>query len=68
MGDVAGKGFVVEDAVSKGATVLPRCKGAATGWDGGKRLAESYAFLLSGICVFMYDEWLVSTAFRAGDL
>ena len=68
MGDEICEGFLVEDAVSKGTPVLPRCKGAATGWDGGKRLAESYAFLLSGICVFMYDKWLVSTAFRAGDL
>ena len=68
MGDVGGEGFVVEDAVSKGATVLPRCKGASMGWDGGKGLAETDTCLLSGKCVFMYDEWLVSTAFRAGDL
>ena len=68
MGDEICEGFLVEDAVSKGTKVLPRCKGAANGWDGGKGLAESDAFLLSGKCVFIYDEWLVSTAFRAGDL
>ena len=68
MGDEICEGFVVEDAVSKGTKVLPRCKGAAMGWDGGKGPAETDTFLLSGKCVFMYDEWLVSTAFRAGDL
>ena len=68
MGNVVCKGFLVEDTGAHQRTLLPGCKGASNGWDGGKVLADAGALIFSLKLLLKDNKWLIATALRAGNL
>ena len=68
IGNVVGKGFLVEDTGAQHHTRLPGCKIATHSWDVSINLADADALLFGLKLVLEYDERLVPTAIRAGNL
>ena len=62
MGNVVGKGFLVEYTGAHQRTILPGSKGAANGWDGGKVLADADTLVFGLKLLFEDNKWLVATA------
>ena len=68
MGEVVGKGFLVENTGAHQRAILPSSKCAADSWDGGEVLADADALLFSLKLILKHDIWFVATALGAGNL
>ena len=68
MGEVVGKGFLVENTGAHQRAILPSSKCAADSWDGGEVLADADALIFSLKLILKHDIWFVATALGAGNL